>query len=43
MLVTSSKDAVKKKFVGIGKEVQATDASEIDLATVTEQVLAIAR
>ena len=43
MLFAGSKDSVKKKLVGIGKEIQATDASEIDLATVTEQVLAIAR
>ena len=43
MLITSSKDAVKKKLVGIGKEIQATDASEIDIKEVTSQVLAISR
>jgi len=29
MLYTSTKDSLKKKLVGIGTEVQATDASEI--------------
>mmetsp|Transcript_2113 Transcript_2113/g.3018 ORF Transcript_2113/g.3018 Transcript_2113/m.3018 type:complete len:137 (+) Transcript_2113:38-448(+) len=29
MLITSTKDAVKKKLVGIGVEVQATDFSEL--------------
>ena len=29
MLITSTKDAVKKKLVGIGIEVQATDFSEL--------------
>ena len=43
MLITSSKDAVKKKLVGIGKEVQATDLSEVAYDTIKEQVLATAR
>lgn len=38
MLITSSKDAVKKKLVGISKEIQATDLSEVSLQAVTEQV-----
>jgi len=36
MLYTSTKDSLKKKLVGIGTEVQATDASEIS----REEVLA---
>ena len=43
MLITSTKDNVKKKFVGIGKEIQATDMSEISLEEVTAQVLSTAR
>lgn len=34
MLVASSKDAFRKKLVGIGTEIQATDLSEIDHAVV---------
>mmetsp|Transcript_14262 Transcript_14262/g.19766 ORF Transcript_14262/g.19766 Transcript_14262/m.19766 type:complete len:139 (+) Transcript_14262:1498-1914(+) len=43
MLITSTKDSVKKKLVGIGKEIQATDLSEIALEEVTAQVLSTAR
>jgi cofilin len=43
MLITSSKDAVKKKLVGIGKEIQATDASEIAYKEILDQVRNIAR
>mmetsp|Transcript_12913 Transcript_12913/g.19863 ORF Transcript_12913/g.19863 Transcript_12913/m.19863 type:complete len:140 (-) Transcript_12913:70-489(-) len=43
MLITSTKDNVKKKFVGIGKEIQATDMSEVALEEVTAQVLSTAR
>lgn len=43
MLITSTKDAVKKKLVGVGKEIQATDASEIDRSCVEEQVKSTAR
>jgi cofilin len=38
MLYTSSKDALRKKLVGIGTEIQATDAGEIDRQTVLEKV-----
>lgn len=38
MLYTSSKDAIRKKLVGIGTEIQATDAGEIDRQTVLEKV-----
>jgi len=38
MLYASSKDAVRKKLVGIGCEVQATDLSEIDKQVVLERV-----
>ena len=37
MLITSTKDAVRKKMVGVGIEIQATDASEIDLEEVTQR------
>mmetsp|Transcript_20493 Transcript_20493/g.28747 ORF Transcript_20493/g.28747 Transcript_20493/m.28747 type:complete len:141 (+) Transcript_20493:158-580(+) len=37
MLYTSSKAEFRKRLVGIGAEIQATDASEIDLETVTEK------
>lgn len=30
MVYASSKEALRRKFIGIGKEIQATDASEID-------------
>jgi cofilin len=38
MLVASSKDAFRKKLVGIGTEIQATDLSEIDQAVVLDKV-----
>eukprot|EP00127_Corallochytrium_limacisporum_P004803 Clim_evm4s180 gene=Clim_evmTU4s180 len=38
MLYASSKDGLKKQLVGIAKEVQATDASEIEFQAVLEQV-----
>jgi len=38
MLYASTKDAVRKKLVGVGVEVQATDLSEIDRQTVLEKV-----
>eukprot|EP00033_Pygsuia_biforma_P000011 GCRY01000015.1.p2 GENE.GCRY01000015.1~~GCRY01000015.1.p2 ORF type:complete len:138 (+),score=36.17 GCRY01000015.1:75-488(+) len=41
MLYASSKDNLRKKFVGIGCEVQATDMSEIDEAEVNEKVLRV--
>eukprot|EP00034_Subulatomonas_tetraspora_P001589 GABW01001914.1.p1 GENE.GABW01001914.1~~GABW01001914.1.p1 ORF type:complete len:138 (-),score=59.14 GABW01001914.1:51-464(-) len=41
MLYASTKDTVRKKFVGIGVEVQATDASEIDHSEVLEKVLRV--
>jgi len=39
MLYTSSKDALRKKLVGIATEVQATDRSEIDRDAVLEKCL----
>lgn len=42
MLVASSKDAFRKKLVGIGSEIQATDLSEIDHAVVLVRVFASA-
>ena len=39
MLYASTKDAVRKKLVGIGVEIQATDVDEIDHSTVLERVL----
>jgi len=39
MLYASSKDAVRKKLVGVGVEVQATDRSEIDHSSVLAKVL----
>lgn len=41
MLYASSKDALRKKLVGIGTEVQATDASEVAFEAVLEKVRAI--
>mmetsp|Transcript_31080 Transcript_31080/g.88711 ORF Transcript_31080/g.88711 Transcript_31080/m.88711 type:complete len:139 (+) Transcript_31080:68-484(+) len=41
MLYASTKDSVRKKLVGIGAEVQATDLSEIDYDTVFEKVNAV--
>ena len=38
MLYASSKDAIRKKLVGIGHEVQGTDFSEIDYESVLERV-----
>lgn len=38
MVYASSKDAIRRKLVGIGTEVQATDASEIAYETVLEKV-----
>ena len=38
MLFASSKDALRKKLVGIGAEIQATDFSEISKDTVNERV-----
>eukprot|EP01087_Luapelamoeba_hula_P020572 TRINITY_DN7041_c0_g2_i1.p1 TRINITY_DN7041_c0_g2~~TRINITY_DN7041_c0_g2_i1.p1 ORF type:complete len:137 (+),score=24.86 TRINITY_DN7041_c0_g2_i1:110-520(+) len=38
MLYTSTKDSLKKKLVGIGTEVQATDSSEISRAEVLARV-----
>jgi len=38
MLYTSTKDSLKKKLVGIGCEVQATDASEISFDEVMARV-----
>lgn len=39
MLYASSKDALKKKLVGISHEVQATDYSDLALKEVTEKVM----
>lgn len=41
MLYASTKDSVRKKLVGIGAEVQATDLSEIDYDSVFERVTAV--
>jgi cofilin len=38
MLYASSKDAVKKKLVGINHEIQATEHSELDKNEVTERL-----
>jgi cofilin len=38
MLYTSTKDALRKKLVGVGVEIQATDLAEIDRETVLEKV-----
>eukprot|EP01101_Sappina_pedata_P007249 TRINITY_DN37_c0_g1_i4.p6 TRINITY_DN37_c0_g1~~TRINITY_DN37_c0_g1_i4.p6 ORF type:complete len:138 (-),score=90.68 TRINITY_DN37_c0_g1_i4:157-570(-) len=38
MLYASTKDAIRKKLVGVGTEVQATDLAEIDYETVLEKV-----
>merc|ERR1711974_509190 len=43
MLYAASKDAFRKKLVGIGNEVQATDMSEIDYQTVLEKVASTTR
>lgn len=41
MLYASSKDAIRKKLVGVGVEVQATDASEISFEAVLDKVKSI--
>ncbi|CAG8551080.1 1846_t:CDS:2 [Racocetra persica] len=38
MLYASSKDAIRKRLVGIAVEVQGTDAEEVDYAAVLEKV-----
>jgi len=38
MLYASTKDAVRKKLVGVGVEIQATDLAEIDREAVLEKV-----
>jgi len=38
MLYASSKDAIKKKLVGLGAEIQGTDFSEIDYDAILERV-----
>ncbi len=38
MMYASSKDSLKKSLVGIAKDVQATDAGEIDWQTVLDIV-----
>lgn len=39
MIYTSSKDALKKKLVGIAKEVQACDQDDLSWASVKEVLL----
>jgi len=39
MIYASSKDALKKKLVGINHEIQATDQSELNQKDVTEKIL----
>jgi cofilin len=41
MLYASTREALRKKLVGIGTEVQATDLSEIDKNYVLERVLRV--
>lgn len=41
MLYASSKDAIRKKLVGVGVEVQATDPSEISFDAVLEKIKSI--
>lgn len=41
MLYASSKDALRKKLVGVGVEVQATDMGEISYEAVLEKVKSI--
>jgi len=38
MLYASTKDAIRKKLVGVGVEIQATDLAEIDREAVLEKV-----
>lgn len=40
MLYASSKDAIKKKFTGISKEVQATSVEDLDVVEVNKKMLA---
>jgi len=39
MLYASSRDALKKKLVGINHEIQATETSELNVKDVTEKIL----
>lgn len=39
MIYASSKDALKKKFVGITNDFQATEYSELTVKEVTEKLL----
>jgi len=41
MLYASTKDAIRKKLVGIGTEIQATDLAEIDREAVLEKVMRV--
>lgn len=41
MLYASSKDAIRKKLVGIANEIQATDSAEVSYDTVLDRVRAI--
>jgi cofilin len=38
MLYASTKDSLKKKLVGIGAEIQATDKSELEEAVILERL-----
>ncbi|MER8102574.1 actin depolymerization factor/cofilin-like domain-containing protein [Kitasatospora sp. NPDC094016] len=40
MIATSAKDALRKKFVGIGTEIQATEAAEVSYDAVLARVRA---
>lgn len=39
MLYAASKDALKKKLVGISHEIQATDMSDLNIKDVTEKIM----
>jgi len=39
MLYAASKDALKKKLVGINHEIQGTDIAELDAKNVTEKII----
>jgi len=41
MLYASTKDAIRKKLVGVGCEIQATDLAEIDREAVLEKVMRV--
>jgi len=41
MLYASTRDAVRKKLVGVGTEIQATDLAEIDREAVLEKVMRV--